>query len=115
MAVRELSGQREAFERAFSVSRLVSCLSRPFLSAFFVIDLIYYEPRRRRVFLEEFLELVRYYVVYERPYLGVAELRLGLAFKLRVGQLYGYNGDKTGADVGTVENVAVENEAAPEI
>ena len=44
--------------------------------------------RDRGIFLEEFRKLLRHDVVNDRSHLGISELRLRLAFKLRVRQLH---------------------------
>ena len=97
-AVGQLAGQGGAFKRAFA-PRLVACPARRLPRARSVERFGKQRFGRLRVFFKISRQLVVQHGGDQAAHLGVAELALGLPFKLRVGQLDGDHGGQTFAHV----------------
>src|SRR5437763_271696 len=100
-AVGELAGQAAALERALArdVARLLRCLPRLRGRDAFARDPI----GLGRVLLQPVAQPVVHDALHERADLGVAELRLRLAFELRLAELHAYDRDDALPDVFALE------------
>ena len=90
VAVAQLVGHLPGLKSCLAADCLF-CLARRLSGAVCHHCLIENRARHRRVFLQELRELLGDDVADKRADRGVAELCLGLSFKLRVGQLDGDN------------------------
>ena len=90
LAVGQLSGKGAGFEGAFSPGELL-CLSRGVSRPRGVYGLFHYAPCDLGVFLEKRPELLVQQGFHRAPHRGVAELGLGLALELRIGNLHAHH------------------------